>query len=103
MDDTKDPTQNIKDQIKEYRKLQEVANDEAFQTFFDNQLKLVSEKLVWVFSAGKDGDNVKDWEDFCKVRGEIVARLQPIQEVYGAEAMIEYLNQQLEVYYKQQM
>lgn len=100
MDDAKQVETNLKQQITDYRKLQEVANDDAFNTFFDSQLKVVSEKLVWMISSGKNGDNVDNWNDFCKARGEVVARLQPIQEVYGAQAMIDYLSQQLETYYK---
>lgn len=101
----KDPKRvesDIKEQIKEYRKLQNIANDEAFDTFFNNQLKLVADKLVWLISNGKDGANVKDWNDFCLARGEIVSRLQPIQEVYGAEYFIKYLEDQLRHYYKEQ-
>lgn len=100
--DTSDQVQaGIKDQIREYRQLQEVANDEAFTAFFDLQLKTVAMKMLWCFTSGKEGDNVKTWEDFIKAKGEIVARLEPIQEVYGAEHMIKYLEQQLEQYKQQ--
>lgn len=100
MDNPDTYRKDLNDQIKEYRKLQEVANDQAFKTFFDSQIKVVAMKMMHAFTSGKDGDNVKSWEDFVKVRGEIVARLQPIQEVYGAQAMIDYLTQQLDIYYK---
>lgn len=92
---------SIRGQVSEYRKLQGVANDENFDIFFNLMLKTVAEKMLWCFTSGKDGDNVKTWDDFCKVKGEIVARLQPIQEVYGAEHMIKYLEQQLEQYKQQ--
>lgn len=101
-DDNQQAEANIKSQIKDYRQLQKVADDEAFKTFFDNQLKLVADKLVWMISTGKEGDNINSWNDFCKARGEIVARLQPIQEVYGAEAMVNFLTQQLNQYYRNQ-
>lgn len=91
----------IKSQIKEYRKLQAIANADEFETFFDLQLKTVAEKVLWCFTTGKDGDNIKSWDDFVKARGEIVARLQPIQEIYGAEHIIKYLEQQLQGYKQQ--
>ena len=98
MDTTDNVEAGVKDQIKEYRKLQDVANDENFETFFELQLKTVAEKMLWCFLSGKDGDNIKTWDDFCKAKGEVVARLHPIQEVYGAEHMIKYLEQQLQQY-----
>lgn len=104
-----------KDQIKEYRKLQDVANDEAFTTFFDLQLKIAAEKMLRCFTTsvtyGKDEkgkkvplevkDNIQNWDDFCKARGEILARLHPIQEIYSAEHMIKYLEQSLQGYKQQ--
>lgn len=112
--DPKKAEQDIKNQIKEYRKLQQVADDEAFKTYFDNQLKLVADKFVWsvgtrqkklgVDAKGKviaeSVDNIANWDDFCKWRGEIISRLQPLQEVYSAEAVIKYLQQHLDMYYK---
>lgn len=92
----------VKDQIKEYRKLQDVANDENFEVFFNMQLNTVAQKMLWCFTSGKDGDNIKTWDDFCKAKGEIVARLEPIQEIYGAEHMIKYLEEQLQQYKQQQ-
>lgn len=88
-------------QIKEFKKLQRISNSKEFSDFFDLLLKTAAEKMVWAFTAGKDGDNIKNWDDFCKVRGEIVARLQPIQEIRGAETMVKYIEQQLNTYYKQ--
>lgn len=89
------------EQIKAYEKLRKIADTDEFKDFFDFQLKTVADKMLWCFTTGKDGDNVKSWDDFCRVRGEIVARLHPIQEVNGAEAMKKYLKKQLDDYYKQ--
>ena len=95
-----DPAKGIKDDIKAYRELQSVANAEEFDVFFDLLMKTVSSKMVWAFTTDKDGkDNIQNWEDFCRVKGEIAARLQPIQEIRGAGAMAEYLTKQLEEYY----
>lgn len=97
------------DQIKAYEKLRKIADSQEFKDFFDFQLKTVADKLIWAFTSHveKDGDvkrsvdNINNWDEFCKVRGEIVARLHPIQEVNGAEAMKKYLKKQLDDYYKQ--
>lgn len=86
-------------EIKAYEKLKKISKSEEFNDFFDFQLETVAQKMLWAFTTGKDGDNVKTWEDFCKVRGEIVARLHPIQEARGAEAMLEYMKDQLKKVY----
>lgn len=92
--------EGTKNDIKAYRELQNVANSEDFDKFFSLLMETVSSKMVWAFTTDKDGkDNVKNWEDFCRVKGEIAARLQPIQEIRGAGAMAEYLSQKLEEYY----
>lgn len=85
----------IAEQVEEYNQLKYLLGDEKFKAYSDMLLRTVTQKMIWAFTTGKDGDNVKNWEDFVKVRGEILARLQPLQEVYGAEAMVEYLNRQL--------
>lgn len=96
-------TQGLKDQIKEYEKLKRVGSSKEIQDFFDFQLKTVADKMIWAFTTGKNGDNIQNWDDFCKVRGEIVARLHPIQEVMGAEAMVTYLKEQLDSFYSKQV
>lgn len=93
--------QDLEAQAKAYKKLQKIGQSQEFNDFFDFQLKTVAEKMLWAFTSGKDGDNVKNWDDFCKVRGEVVARLHPIQEVRGADAMIAHFKKQLDDYYKQ--
>lgn len=89
------------EQVKAYKKLGKIKGSKEFEEFFVFLMKTVTDKMVWAFTTGKDGDNVKDWDDFCKVRGEIVARLHPIQEIYGADKMAQYLEKQLNEYYKQ--
>lgn len=95
-------TDGLKEQAKQYAKLKRISEQDEFKDFFDFQLKTAADKMLWVFTTGKDGDNVKDWDEFCKARGEIIARLHPIQEVYGADAMLDYLTKQLQQYYQQQ-
>jgi len=93
--------EGLKDQIKAYKKLQKISDSAEFNEYFDFMLQTVADKMLWAFTTGKNGDNVKNWDDFCKVRGEIVARLHPIQEVRGAESMVTFLKQQLDNHYKQ--
>lgn len=103
MDDAKNVEKGLQEQIKAYKKLQKIAESQEFQDYFDFQMKTVADKMLWSFTTGKDGDNVKNWDDFCRVRGEIVARLQPLQDVYGSKQMVNYLKQQLDMYYKNQL
>lgn len=85
----------IKEEIKRYRDLQHVTDNEAFKAYSSLLIDTVVNKMIWAFTE----NNIKDWNDFCKLRGEIVARLQPLQEVHGAQAMIEQLTQQLNQYF----
>lgn len=104
MEPTQDPAKverSIQEEITKLRALQSVADSEQFEAYFDFLLKTVAEKLLWAFTTGKDGDNIKNWDDFCKLRGEVVARLHPIQEVYGSTGMIERLQTSLEAYKQQ--
>lgn len=86
----------IEEDIKLYSKLKNINNSQEMNDFFDLVTKTVTDKLLWVFI----GDNVKDWDHFCKVRGEIIALLYPIQEVRGADAMAKHLHEQLDSLYK---
>lgn len=103
MDDAKKLEQAQKEQIKAYTRLKRIADSPEFQDYFQFQLKTAADKMIWAFTTGKNGDNVQNWDDFCKVRGEIVSRLHGIQEVMGAEAMETYLKQQLDNYYNKQV
>lgn len=92
----------LEQQAKSFRDLSKIKDSKEFQLYFEEQLKVLSQKLVWAFTTGKDGDNVKNWEDFCRVRGEVVARLQPIQDVYAAKGIADHITQQLKDYYLDQ-
>lgn len=96
--DPKKIEEATREQIRTYRALQDVANDENFSTFFDMLIKDVAAKMMYCF----EGENIKSYEDFCRAKGEIVARLQPIQEVYSAQFMIEQLETQLQAYKQNQ-
>jgi hypothetical protein len=89
----------LKEDIKYYQDLKKVASNPDVKPLFDLMLKTVADKMIWTFTTGKEGDNVKSWEDFCKVRGEVIARLHPIQEALGAGSMEKYLKEQLDKFY----
>lgn len=99
MDDT--TKQAFEDQLKAYRKLENIKDTAEFKDFFEFQVKLVVDRILWTFMSGKEGDNVKNWDDFCKVRGQIMASLIPIQEIYGATALKQQVKQQIDSYYRQ--
>ena len=89
----------FEDQIKHFKELSKIKDSPEFKKYFEAQLETLAQKLIWTFSTGKDGDNVKDWDDFCKVRGEVIARLQPIQDIYAAEGIAQHLKTQLKDMY----
>lgn len=95
---TKAHEDGIKSDLRALEKLKRINGSQEFNDYFDLILKTASEKMVWAFV----GDNVKTWDDFLKVRGEVVSYLFPIQEVRGADAMEKHLKEQLDSYYKQQ-
>lgn len=103
MPDEKDVKEAQEEQIKAYKKLSKISDSQEFKDYFEFQLKTVADKMIWAFTTGKDGDNVKNWDDFCRVRGEVIARLHPIQEVNSAPGTAKYLKDQLDRYYAKQV
>lgn len=98
MQDAEQAKQALKDDIKNYRGLRAINNSDEFNTFFDLQVKTVAHKMMTLFT----GTGPKDWDEFCRIRGEVVAALYPIQEVRGADAMIKHLTEQLNQLYNSQ-
>lgn len=86
----------VEKELNAYTKLAKLGDNKALNDFLDLIIKTTAEKMVWTFT----GDNIKSWEDFLKVRGEIVSYLFPIQEIRGAKAMQQHLREQLDTYYK---
>lgn len=91
----------LKNEIKSYEKLAKINDSDEVNELFELLIRTCADKMIWTFTTGKEGDNVKSWDDFCKVRGEIIARLQPIQDVRGSKGMVKYLREQLKTYYDQ--
>lgn len=95
MYDEEKAKQALKDDIKNYSSLKAINKSEEFNTFFDLQIKTVAHKMMSLFT----GNGPKDWDEFCRIRGEVIAALYPIQEVRGAESMIKHLTEQLNQLY----
>ena len=87
--------QALQEEIQAYRKLQSIGLTEEFQEYSNKLLKTVTDKMIYAFTS----DNIKSIEDYYRVKGEIIARLQPLQEVFEAGAIAENLQSKLKEYY----
>lgn len=94
--EAKQAEEAIEKDLRGYRALNQLNKNADFDVFFDLLLKTCADKMLWTFT----GDNVKNWDDFCKVRGEIISYLFPVQEIRSAEAMTKHLQEQLTQFYK---
>lgn len=90
--------QAIQDQIAHYNELINLGNEEAVQKILDINLRVATDKLVLAFTS----DTIKDWKDFCTLRGEVFSCLYPVQEIRGAKAIAEHLRSQLDNLYPKQ-
>lgn len=88
--------QKAKEQeITAYRKLESLGMTDEFQEYSDMLVRTVASKMMFAFTS----NSIKSWEDFCLVKGEILARLQPLQEVHEAGAMATHLEQEIKNFY----
>jgi hypothetical protein len=87
--------QQLKKDIQAWKKLQSVAMTDEFDQLRNTLVKTVTGKMMLAFT----GDSIKTIEDFYKVKGEVVARLQPLQEITGAGEIAEQLEKQLKENY----
>jgi hypothetical protein len=91
MDDNNAAKLEMAEQIREQKQLARLKDNDDVKKLFDYQFKVAALKMIWCFT----GNNVTNWDEFCKLRGEVVARLEPIQTVNGAEAQARLLTEQL--------
>lgn len=84
--------------LKAYKKLEQINNSEEFNAFFDLQITTVTAKMLQMFT----GTGPKDWDEFCRIRGEVIGMLYPIQQVRGASVMKQQLQQQINDMYNTQ-
>ena len=95
MDDPKQYEQAIQEDLKNYAKLSRINTSAEFNDFFELQITTVTQKMLSLFT----GTGPKNWEDFCRIRGEVVGMLYPIQQVRGAKVMQAQLREQLNSMY----
>lgn len=84
--------------LKNYKKLEKINSSEEFNTFFDLQVDTVVQKMLACFT----GTGPKDWNEFCRIRGEVIAYLYPIQQIRGSKAMQKQMKEQLDDYYNKE-
>lgn len=89
----------LKDDLKAYTKLDKINDSDEFNTFFDFQVDTAVKKMLALFT----GTGPKDWEEFCRIRGEVIALLYPIQQIRGAKVLKEQAKKQLSDYYNTQV
>lgn len=89
----------LNEDLKAYKKLDKINNSQEFDDFFQLQITTVVQKMLACFS----GKGPKDWEEFCKIRGEVIGMLYPIQQVRGAKVLAKQLQDQLDTYYNQKI
>lgn len=89
----------MREEIAAYRKLQDVAVTDEFDLLAERLTKTVVEKMIYAFT----NDNaVKSMDDFYKLRGEIIARMQPLQDIGQAQLMADQLETRLKEFYTPQ-
>lgn len=91
--------QALKDDLKSYKKLEKINSSDEFNDFFNLQISTVVQKMLALFT----GKGPKDWDEFCRIRGEVIAMLYPIQQVRGAKHLAKQLQEQLDSIYNQQV
>lgn len=94
-DQLKQDKKLLEEDITAWRKLQSVALNDEFDKLVDRLVKTVADKMIYAFTS----DKINTIEDFYRIRGEVIARLQPLQEIATAGAMAETLEKQLKEYY----
>jgi hypothetical protein len=97
--DEKKHQEAINADLKAYKKLDKINSSQEFDDFFAMQITACVQKMLQCFS----GKGPKDWDEFCKLRGEVIGMLYPIQQVRGAKVMAKQLQDQLDAYYNQKV
>lgn len=92
MDDTK---RALEQDLKNYTKLDKINGSEEFEAFFDLQMDLVVKKMLECFT----GKGPQTYDEFSRIRGEVLGMLVPIQQVRGAKFLKKQIKQQLDEYY----
>ena len=87
--------QYMQDELAAYRRLESLSLTDEFKEYTDMLHRTVAGMMITAFTT----KSIQNWDEFCKVRGEIVARLQPLQAVGEAGAMAQHLENQIKEFY----
>lgn len=98
MDDQKQK-EAWQEDLKAYKKLDKINNSAEFDDFFQYQITQVVQKMLSVFS----GKGPANWDEFCRLRGEVLGMLVPIQQVRGAKYVAKQLQEQIDTYYNSKL
>lgn len=85
----------LEDELKNYRKLEKINSSDEFNDFFELQVATVVQKMLSCFT----GNGPKDWDEFCRIRGEVIGMLYPIQQIRGAKSIAKRIKEQLDNIY----
>lgn len=96
-DDPKQYKEGVQAQIQALNKLKSIADTAEFKDYFSFLKDTATQKMISAFTS----ENIKTWEDFQRLRGEVASYLFPLQEVLGAEEMKKHLRSELDRYYPQ--
>lgn len=99
-----DPEKGLKEDLKAYKKLDKINDSQEFNDYFQYQITQVVQKMVSCFTEPGDKSKApKNWDEFCRVRGEILAALVPIQQIRGAKFVTKQLQEQLDQMYNNKL
>lgn len=90
--------QALEDELRAYRKLDKINQSEEFNSFFDLQLDEVVKKMLECFT----GTGPQSYDEFSRIRGEVVGILYPMQQIRGAKFISSQIKEQLNTYYNEQ-
>lgn len=99
MDEEKTQKDALESDIKAYKKLDKINQSPEFDTFFNLQVDTVAQKMLSCFT----GSGPKDWNEFCRIRGEVIGILYPIQQIRGSKVLVKQLTEQLNAYYNEKI
>lgn len=95
MDDPKKHEEALKKDLANYKKLDKINSSDEFDIFFKLQIDTVVQKMLACFT----GTGPANWDEFCRIRGEVVGMLFPIQQVRGSKVLIKQMTENLNEYY----
>lgn len=82
-------------EVAAYKKLATLGMTDEFEEYQKMLITTLASKMILAFTTNK----ITNWEEFCMVKGEIIARLQPIQAVGEAPALARAIEEEIKNFY----